>query len=114
MARYLFQPFQTTKAQGLGIGLHHSKKIVEAHRGRIEVWRARKARGSTFRVMLPATGREWVARTSMDRPKHADEGGPSPRNTTVFLSGERLSASRELKRGLPRLLRSSTSTTRQS
>ena len=37
MERSLFQPFQTTKSQGLGIGLFHSKMIVEAHRGRIEV-----------------------------------------------------------------------------
>ena len=33
----LFAPFQTTKSQGLGIGMFHSKKIVEAHRGYIEV-----------------------------------------------------------------------------
>ena len=33
----LFRPFQTTKKNGLGIGMFHSRMIVEAHRGRIEV-----------------------------------------------------------------------------
>ncbi|GIX49558.1 MAG: hypothetical protein KatS3mg131_3769 [Candidatus Tectimicrobiota bacterium] len=48
----LFQPFQTTKRGGLGIGLFHSKMIVEAHRGRIEV-ESEEGKGSTFRVWLP-------------------------------------------------------------
>jgi len=52
IARSLFKPFQTTKPKGLGIGLFHSKKIVEAHRGRIEV-ESEEGKGSTFRVLLP-------------------------------------------------------------
>ena len=32
-----FRPFKTTKKQGMGIGLFHSKKIIKAHQGRIEV-----------------------------------------------------------------------------
>jgi signal transduction histidine kinase len=36
----------------MGIGLFHSKLIVEAHRGRIEV-ESTEGAGSTFRVMLP-------------------------------------------------------------
>jgi putative PEP-CTERM system histidine kinase len=52
LARQLFRPFQTTKKNGIGIGMFHSKTIVEAHRGRIEVESA-PGRGTTFRVLLP-------------------------------------------------------------
>jgi signal transduction histidine kinase len=47
----LFQPFRTTKRQGLGIGLFQSKMIVEAHKGSIEV-ESEVGKGSTFRVFL--------------------------------------------------------------
>lgn len=59
IARSLFHPFQTTKERDLGIGLFHSKKIVEAPQGRIEV-ESEEGKGSTFRVMLP-----------IDKPSHA-------------------------------------------
>ena len=49
----LFRPFRTTKKQGLGIGLFHSKLIVEAHRGKLEV-ESKEGMGSIFRVILPA------------------------------------------------------------
>jgi putative PEP-CTERM system histidine kinase len=55
--RSLFRPFQTTKKQGLGIGLYQINKIVAAHRGRIEV-ESEQSKGSTFRVMLPTGERE--------------------------------------------------------
>jgi signal transduction histidine kinase len=50
--RFLFKQFQTTKAKGLGIGLFHSKMIVDAHHGRIDV-QSHPGQGSTFRVLLP-------------------------------------------------------------
>jgi putative PEP-CTERM system histidine kinase len=52
LTRSLFEPFQTTKSQGLGIGMFHSKMIVEAHHGRIEADSV-AGQGSTFRVWLP-------------------------------------------------------------
>jgi putative PEP-CTERM system histidine kinase len=51
MEQALFQPFRTTKRQGLGIGLFQSKMIVEAHKGSIEV-ESEVGKGSTFRVFL--------------------------------------------------------------
>jgi signal transduction histidine kinase len=50
--RSLFRPFQTTKKNGLGIGLFQSKMIVEAHQGRIQV-DSQPGKGTTFRLILP-------------------------------------------------------------
>jgi putative PEP-CTERM system histidine kinase len=48
----LFRPFQTTKKKGIGIGMFHSKMIVDAHKGRIEV-ESEQDKGTIFRVLLP-------------------------------------------------------------
>jgi putative PEP-CTERM system histidine kinase len=50
--RSLFRPFQTTKKNGLGIGMFQSKMIIEAHGGRIEV-ESEAGKGTTFRIILP-------------------------------------------------------------
>jgi putative PEP-CTERM system histidine kinase len=52
MNRQLFRAFQTTKKNGLGIGMFQSKMIVEAHKGRMEV-ESEPGKGTTFRVFLP-------------------------------------------------------------
>jgi hypothetical protein len=49
----LFQPFQTTKQKGFGIGLYQCRQIVEAHGGRIEVV-SKPGEGTAFKVHLPA------------------------------------------------------------
>lgn len=52
IGRSLFRPFQTTKKNGLGIGMFQSKMIVEAHGGRITA-ASEPGKGTTFQVLLP-------------------------------------------------------------
>lgn len=48
----LFRPFQTTKKNGLGIGLFQSRAIVQAHGGVIHV-QTEAGKGTTFLISLP-------------------------------------------------------------
>lgn len=59
IADQLFQPFITTKSQGLGVGLSISRTIVESHGGRIWV-EANPAGGTIFRFSLRAVSEEDV------------------------------------------------------
>ena len=48
----LFTPFQTTKANGTGLGLHYCKKTIEEHGGEIEV-KSKIGSGTTFILRIP-------------------------------------------------------------
>ncbi len=61
----MFEPFVSSKAEGLGMGLSINRSIVEAHGGRIVATRNRD-RGLTLRVTLPTA-----------RNGYANLGGPS-------------------------------------
>jgi PAS domain S-box-containing protein len=50
----LFNPFFTTKDQGVGLGMALTHKIIEDHRGTIEVMSA-QGKGSVFILRLPVT-----------------------------------------------------------
>jgi signal transduction histidine kinase len=49
----LFQPFVTTKDQGMGLGLYTSQQIFALHHGQMEVESA-PDEGTTFRILFPA------------------------------------------------------------
>lgn len=51
-AKHLFEPFYTTKQQGLGIGLAICRSIIEAHGGRLD-YRPNETRGTVFEFTLP-------------------------------------------------------------
>jgi two-component system sensor kinase FixL len=59
MASQLFQPFVTTKPQGMGVGLSISRTIVEGHGGRITC-APNPAGGTIFRFTLRAVTDEEV------------------------------------------------------
>lgn len=48
----IFQPYFTTKAGGTGLGLPTSRRIVEAHHGRIDVV-SEPGRGTDFQIRVP-------------------------------------------------------------
>jgi two-component system sensor kinase FixL len=57
VAEKLFQPFVTTKSQGMGVGLSISRNIIESHGGRI--WAEPNPDGGTvFRFTLQSAARE--------------------------------------------------------
>jgi signal transduction histidine kinase len=51
----IFEPFETTRASGMGMGLAISRAIVEAHGG--EIWAETGRRGGVFCFTLPRVAR---------------------------------------------------------
>lgn len=49
---FIFDPFYTTKPTGTGLGLAISRRVIEEHKGRIEV-KSKPGEGSTMKVFLP-------------------------------------------------------------
>jgi PAS domain S-box-containing protein len=64
----VFEPFFSTKADSLGLGLFISLNIVQQHGGRIEV-ESREGHGTTFTIWLPL---------SSQRVDHSSRGSGAP------------------------------------
>jgi len=67
----IFNPFFTTKDadKGMGLGLSISYRIIESHRGKIEV-RSKQGKGTTFIVELPV----YVAGSEIEKAKENSGG----------------------------------------
>ncbi len=50
--QHIFDPFYSNKKDGMGIGLYLTKKIIEAHEGKIEC-KSRLGRGTSFFIQMP-------------------------------------------------------------
>ena len=55
--RQIFNPFYTTKGEGMGVGLSISKTIIEAHGGQLWVT-PNMPQGAIFQFRLPVAGQE--------------------------------------------------------
>jgi signal transduction histidine kinase len=56
-AKKIFEPFYTTKEQGLGHGMPYAKKVIEQHGGTVSL-NSRPGEGTTISIVLPAAQKE--------------------------------------------------------
>jgi signal transduction histidine kinase len=70
----LFQPFQTTKPDGVGLGMATASEIVRLHRGTIRI-HSQAGGGTVVRLKLPGSARPSAAET--DVPVPPPTGGPA-------------------------------------
>jgi signal transduction histidine kinase len=72
VSRRVFEPFYTTKARGVGLGLAVTRRIVDAHGGEIAVVSA-PGQGTTFTVTLPRVA---VPKQTSERDASAEVTAP--------------------------------------
>lgn len=65
----LFKPFNTTKGNGMGLGLYYCKQAVEAHNGFIEV-KSKTGSGTIFTIRIPLSDSNTSEISSLDTIQH--------------------------------------------
>ena len=70
----IFNPFFTSRAKGMGLGLSIVKGIVDAHGGAIYE-SGTPGKGAKFTILLPTGGRGRSARKSKERKQEVGSGG---------------------------------------
>jgi FixJ family two-component response regulator/signal transduction histidine kinase len=98
----VFEPFWTTRQDGLGLGLTICRSIVEAHGGEIEAV-PNGDRGVTFRVTLPAAPR-LASAIGEDRDALEREDGRAARAASVPVVLAVVDDDRAVRESLGRLL----------
>ena len=64
---HLFEPFYTTKEDGIGIGLNISRSIIDSHGGKIWADRISGLTGADFHFVLPVSNESTIAEESCQR-----------------------------------------------
>lgn len=65
LAERIFDPFVTTRSDGVGLGLAIARRIIESHGGSLDLQRS-AVPGATFIIRLPSTREAQVERTPVD------------------------------------------------
>jgi signal transduction histidine kinase len=74
----LFDPFYTTKSEGMGIGLSISRSIIESHHGRLWATSNDDGSGATFLFAIPRDAQEGPPESSSERRATASMPAPDP------------------------------------
>jgi signal transduction histidine kinase len=87
----IFNPFYTTKQSGTGLGMGIAKKVMEAHRGRIEV-RSKVGSGTEFSLSIPLSdARRASAESENSSPVKGSQGRPPTDEPTYDSAGQAVS-----------------------
>jgi signal transduction histidine kinase len=66
MLKNIFKPFQSTKEDGIGLGMLFIKNVIDAHQGSIEV-ESEEGTGTLFKIRLPVTQTQENLKDALDR-----------------------------------------------